>query len=231
MGVPFEIVGLRRYPVKSMSGEDVAVVDIDQRGLAGDRWFAVRDDEGHFASGKNTRRFRRRDPVFEYAATTTDDGVHITHQDGSFWAAGDPALDSHLSTRMGLPVHLAPEGEVPHQDMGSVSLIGTATLRWCAHEWGIDADPRRLRVNLVVDTTEPFVEESWITRTVTVGTATLRIAQRVPRCRMIDIAQDGVRATGGWLKPLAADREMAVAVYADVVRPGRLRLGDALRLI
>lgn len=231
MTVSYPLLGLRRYPVKSMAGEDLATARIDQRGITGDRWFAVRDENGHFASGKDTRRFRRHDEVFEYAATTIGDDVRVSHHDGSSWTIGDPALDAHLSTRMGQPVHIAAEDHVPHQDMGSVSIVGSATLRWCAQQWSIDADPRRLRVNLVIDTTEPFVEESWIGRDATVGTATLRIVQRIPRCRMIDIDQDGAQATGRWLKPLADERDMSIAVYADVVHAGHMHLEDRLTLL
>lgn len=45
---------------------------------------------------------------------------------------------------------------------------------------------------------------------------------------MIDIAQDGVRSGGQWLKPLVVEREMQLAVYAashradgQQVEPGR----------
>ncbi|MEU1107147.1 MOSC N-terminal beta barrel domain-containing protein [Streptomyces tibetensis] len=48
-----------RYPIKSTGGERLASVDVDERGLLGDRLYAVRDAQGRFGSGKNTRRFRR----------------------------------------------------------------------------------------------------------------------------------------------------------------------------
>ncbi len=57
---------IRRYPVKSMGGESMRSVDLDTRGLVGDRWFSVVDADGKLASGKNSRRFRRYDAVFEY---------------------------------------------------------------------------------------------------------------------------------------------------------------------
>lgn len=223
----FELQQIRRYPVKSMGGEDLMSVAVDGRGLAGDRLFAVRDGDGHFASGKNTRRFRRRDEVFEYQARTVDDHVEVSRNTAR-WFVGDPQLDDDLSRRMGLPVTVAVEGDVPHQDMGSISLVGTATLKWCADRWGVDADPRRLRVNLLIDTDEPFVEESWVGLDLTLGAVRLACVQPVPRCRMIDIDQDDVVARGNWLKPLARERRMNIAVYADVVQPGTLRLGDAL---
>ena len=48
-----------RYPIKSTGGEPLDEAAVDARGLVGDRLYAVRDTEGKFGSGKNTRRFRR----------------------------------------------------------------------------------------------------------------------------------------------------------------------------
>lgn len=218
---------IRRYPVKSMGGEHLKSVALDDRGLVGDRWFAVIDADGHLASGKNSRRFRRRDAVFEYAARTVSEDVLVSGAAGE-WTVGDPALDAHLSDAMCASVRVLPERSTPHQDAGSVSLVGTATLDWFAREWGIDADPRRLRVNLVVETDEPFVEETWVDRRVTIGGVTLLVVDRVPRCRMIDLAQDGATGEGRWLKPLAAERQQCAAMYADVLTPGEIRVGDVV---
>ncbi|GAB3621985.1 MOSC domain-containing protein [Mariniluteicoccus endophyticus] len=213
-----------RHPVKSMGGEELSHVELDERGIVGDRWYAVEDGDGHFASGKNTRRFRRRDAVFGFTAATVGEGVRVS--DGTHeWAVGDAALDAHLSELMGDPVRVLPERDVLHQDGGQVSLIGTATLAWCAERWGVDADPRRLRVNLVVETDEPFVEESWVGSNVSVGDVVLHVDARVPRCRMIDIQQVGVRADGAWLKPLGGERDACLAVYASVVSTGTLHAG------
>lgn len=225
-----EVVSLRRYPVKSMGGEALESTLIDERGLHGDRWYAVEDGEGHFASGKDTRRFRRRDTVFDYAARTVGDEVEVSGL-GGVWLAGDPALDAALSSRMSAAVRVLPEGDVPHHDAAAVSLVGTATLEWCARQWGIDADPRRLRVNVVIETSEPFVEETWVGRGIGVGTVGLEVTQRVERCRMIDIDQDGVLAQGGWLKPLGAEREVCVAVYASVAQTGTVAVGDSVRVL
>lgn len=224
-----QVAGVWRYPVKSMGGEALEQVALDARGLAGDRWFAVEDGDGHFASGKNTTRFRRRDPVFEYAARTTPAGIMVAGPEGE-WPVGAPALDATLSGRMGVPVTVAAEHAVPHQDQGQVSLVGTATLGWCAEQWEIDADPRRLRVNLLVETDEPFVEEIWAGRALEIGDARLTVVERVPRCRMIDVEQVGVAARGRWLKPLGRVRDTCIAMYADVARPGVVRLGDEVRV-
>ena len=224
------MVGVRRYPVKAMGGEDLDAVALDARGVVGDRWFAVVDDDGHFASGKNTRRFRRRDAVFGYAASTDAEGVVVEGEAGR-WRVGEAQLDAELSRSFGLSVRVRPEGAVSHFDDGAVSLVGTATLRWCEERWGIDADPRRLRANLVIETDAPFVEETWVGSSVAVGAAELRVVQRIERCRTIDLAQDGASGRGRWLKPLAAERDMRVAVYADVVVPGEVRVGDGVEVL
>ncbi|MEL4505794.1 MOSC N-terminal beta barrel domain-containing protein [Luteococcus sp. H138] len=223
--MPFRVTRIRRYPVKSMGGEELRFVQLDHRGVAGDRWFAVVDEEGHLASGKDSRRFRRHDEVFDFSARTDGFTVHVDG-DGQSWMAGDPELDAHLSARMGTPVSLRPEGPVPHHDGSPVSLVGSATLDWCAREWGIDADPRRLRVNVVLQTSEPFAEEAWVGLDLAFGIARLHVTERIPRCRMIDVPQDGAPAGDGWLKYLGRERDMNLGVYARVVTPAAITVGE-----
>lgn len=216
---------IRRYPVKAMGGEPLDSVWLDDRGLVGDRWYAVVDADGRLAAGKDSDRFRRRDTVFDYRARTADDGT-VSVTDGSqTWTVGDPELDAQLSAVMDAAVSVRAEHDVPHQDRGQVSIIGTATLRWCAQRWGGAADARRLRTNLVIDTDEPFHEESWIGHTVPLGSAQLTVVQRNRRCRVIDVAQDGVRPEARWLRPATAERDMSLAVYATVTQPGLITVG------
>lgn len=227
--MPFDVVALQRCPVKSMGGEALDRVELNHWGLVGDRWFAVENERGHFASGKRTRRFRRHDEVFAYQSMiTTDGGVEVCG-DGGSWRVGNTTLDDELTRALGLPVRVTPESSVPHQDAGSVSLVGTASLRWCSERLGVDAEPRRLRGNAVSESDEPFIEEQWIGRTICVGRCVLRVVARVERCRMIDIPQDNITPEHRWLKPLAEHRGMKLAVYADVVVPGQVRVGDTIR--
>lgn len=218
---------IRRYPVKAMGGESLERAVLDDRGLAGDRWFAVRDEDGRLASCKDTRRFRRRDAVTQFDARTAASG-EVRVSDGSrVHRVGDPALDAHLSQAMGAAVTVVPEGEVSHQDAGQVSLVGTATIAWCAQAWGVDLDVRRLRPNLVIRTDEPFIEEDWLGRHVMIGQAmVLRVIRRVSRCRTVDVAQDGVDPQRRLLPRLTQQRQGRLAVYADVVAAGTVTIGD-----
>ena len=84
------------------AGSLCASVEVDARGLVGDRWYAVVDGDGKLSSGKHSTRFRRRDAVFDFTSRTTDEGVRVTGRGGE-WRVGDPDLDQALSRRHGRP--------------------------------------------------------------------------------------------------------------------------------
>jgi uncharacterized protein YcbX len=220
---------IRRYPVKAMGGESLGSVWVEPRGLVGDRAYAVVDGDGKLATGKHSRRFRRRDEVFEFAARTTADGIRVSGRGGEWPAPGDE-VDRALSGAMAADVRVLPESTTPYFDAGAVSLVGSASLAWCRDHLGVDADRRRIRPNLVLETDEPFVEESWA-GLVAIGEVELRPVERIERCRMIDIAQEGLGRQGGWLKALTETREMNLGIYLDVVHAGTVTLGDEMRLV
>src|SRR2546422_9785728 len=60
------VVSLWRYPVKSMMGEELNATEITQRGLLGDRAYALVDSsDGKVATAKNPRKWPR---LFEFRA-------------------------------------------------------------------------------------------------------------------------------------------------------------------
>jgi uncharacterized protein YcbX len=64
------VVSLWRYPVKSMMGEELNAAGITERGLLGDRAYALVDtSDGKVASAKNPRKWSR---LFEFRAAFTD---------------------------------------------------------------------------------------------------------------------------------------------------------------
>jgi hypothetical protein len=225
------VSALWRFPVKSMAGERLADVDVDGRGLVGDRAWAVYDEQGRLASGKHTRRFRRMDPVFALAARTVGERVEVVLPDGRVVVAGESAADLALSDHFGEEVELAVEAATPHQDAGQVSIVGTATLHALGALLGVGAvDERHLRANLVVETEVPFEEETWCGREVAVGRQVrLAVTERVERCRMVDVEQADVPALEGLLRAVGQHRGLCAAVYADVVVPGVVAVGDELR--
>ncbi len=243
--MPLKVVGLNSYPVKSMLGVAHERLVFDARGAVGDRLWALRHADGKLSSGKNSRRFRRVPGMLEHVAAYDADGTpFVTAPDGEILRPGDPRIPE----RFGEGVELAREGAESHQDAAAVSLVGTASLRALGELLG-DADPvdvRRLRKNIVVETDEPWIEESWVGHEITIGGTgatgatggmgdtgvaeplRLRVTERVARCVMTTQAQTGLPADNRVLKTLTAARGMCIGVYADIVTPAPLAIGDTV---
>ena len=94
---------LRRYPVKSMLGEELRACQVTGRGIPGDRQLAlVHRETGKIASAKNPRLWRR---LLKLAAVSGPD-VKITFPDGTVLASTDHGIDAALSEFLGQPVTL-----------------------------------------------------------------------------------------------------------------------------
>jgi uncharacterized protein YcbX len=229
-----QLVEIRRYPVKSLLGEVVETTGVDSRGLAGDRLWAVRDTDGKFGSGKNTRRFRRMPGLFDLRAHTAAVAVPVVElPDGRRFAADDSAGHRAISDHLGRPVTLAPETAVPHHDEGPVSLITTAALRAVTGLAGAEinggpVDPLRFRANLLLDVPGVgFPEDDWSGRRLRIGPdVVLRVVRPLTRCVMIDMAQEQAPERRDLLKTLAEHNDMTFGVFAVVERPGTLSVGD-----
>lgn len=99
------VARLRRYPVKSMLGEDVAVSDVSFNGLAGDRSLAVVSlRTGKLASAKYPRLWRA---MLTLAASAADGAVRIRLPDGTIARSADAGVDEVLSVVLGEPVTLS----------------------------------------------------------------------------------------------------------------------------
>src|SRR5215216_6308451 len=65
------VVSLWRYPVKSMMGEELNASELTQRGLLGDRTYALVDAvDGKVASAKNPRKWSK---LFDFRAVFVEE--------------------------------------------------------------------------------------------------------------------------------------------------------------
>ncbi len=100
-----EVSSLLRFPVKSMLGETVDSVELGDRGVVGDRAYALIDDEsGKVISVKRPKRWLR---IFELTASSGPEGVHVGFPDGRVIGIEDPLLSSELSELFGRSVSVA----------------------------------------------------------------------------------------------------------------------------
>jgi uncharacterized protein len=136
-------------------------------------------------------------------------------------------LGEHLGKRVTLTA--APPAAVVYNGP-SVTLVGTASLRELGERAGLDlvAESARFRATLVVETDEPFVEETWLGHDLRAGDATLRAGVPIPRCAVIDHSPASgekdvrlLKALAGF-RPLNGAGEPAFGIYAQVVVAGRV---------
>jgi MOSC domain-containing protein len=224
---------LRRYPVKSLAGEALTSVVVDQRGVVGDRMWAVLDHDGKLGSGKSSRRFRKMDGLLRLTATLDGEVPVVGFPDGRRLRADELAAAEAMSAYVGRPVSLGREHDLPHHDEGPVHLVTTSSLAAARNDLGRDVPPVRMRPNLVLDTgPEPaLLEDGWVGRRLVVGAeVVLDVRGRMERCVMVGLEQVDEPAEPSLLGTLAALNDTCLGVVLDVVRGGRVSVGDEVRL-
>jgi uncharacterized protein YcbX len=189
-----QLTEIRRYPVKSMLGEVASTAEVGRRGLAGDRLWAVRDPDGKFGSGKNTRRFRRMPGLFRFGAYAAEPALVMELPDGRRFTADDAVGHQAVGEVLGHPVTPAREATVPHHDEGPVSLLTTASVRAFTElsggePGGGDIDPLRFRANLLIDMAgSGFPEDDWPGRRLRVGPGVILRVSKPPRMRSTPVS-------------------------------------------
>jgi uncharacterized protein len=128
--MPGTVTLLRRYPVKSMLGEDAGShAEVTAAGLAGDRTHAlIHTVTGRVVSAKNPRLWRAM--LLLQASAGPDGDVTITFPGGDTAAGADPGTDARLSGFLGQPVTLTAtpprDARMEHADPDDVIRHGVA---------------------------------------------------------------------------------------------------------
>jgi uncharacterized protein YcbX len=230
-----KVAALWRFPVKSLQGERVEVTEVDRRGLAGDRHWALVDP----ASGFTLTARRVPELLFASAALDGERGVRITLPDGS-----TPTNDADLSDWLGRAVRLVTAGqrgglyETPvdpeHEDgewrrwrgpggafhdsaRTQVSLISTGSL----NGW----DERRFRSNVVLEAAADD-EIGLVGSGLSIGSARLDVVKRIDRCVVVTRPQPGIERDLEVFRRLAREHETCIGVAAMVSSAGTIAVED-----
>ncbi|WP_156659728.1 MULTISPECIES: MOSC domain-containing protein [unclassified Mycobacterium] len=207
-----QVHSLLRYPVKSMLGEAVPSMFVDEHGAESDRRLALLDaTTGHVASAKNARLWRG---LLKCTANADAGRVSIGLPDGTSVTADDPGIDDLLSRLMGRPVRLIaqrPEGATlvrpdPEKllELGLDAEVSGRILEIAKATPGdaftdeaplhaittatlehIGVEALRYRPNLVITTPPgypPYGENDWVGGEIAVGDARLRVLTATSRC-------------------------------------------------
>ena len=223
-----------RYPIKSMAGESLNCARIGWHGVEGDRRLAFRRlaDRGAFPWLTESRlpELLLYEPIGRQDTTVEPLPTHIRTPDGKEYGLTDEALLKEIATRHRADVELMHLSHGIFEEAG-VSAITLGTIRSIAREVGHDADVRRFRSNLVIDTVR---DEYRIMGTLHgCGLSTIRPSGcRIKRPHCLAVRPGGIGSRvisstsyrpGGWLRTISHALSMVLGGYVSPVLVGRLK--------
>lgn len=206
--------GLWRYPVKSLAGEPIGSAMLTAGGIPGDRIVHVRGPEG-------VRTSRRQHRMLGLHGTLGPDGAPLV--DGHRWDSPDALRlvreaageDASLAAYDGverfdiLPLLVATDG--------AVAAFGR--------------DIRRLRPNLLIGGVDGMEEVNWEGAELHIGEAVIRLDSLRGRCPMTTVDPDTLVRDPEVLRDIGRRFGGRLALNAEVLHPGTIRVGEAVTLV
>lgn len=92
-------------------------------------------------------------------------------------------------------------------------------------------DVRRLRPNIVIGGVEGMEETTWPGAELHAGDAIIGLDSTRARCPMTTVDPDTLDRDPEVLRDIARRFRGKLALNADVLRPGMIRVGDAVRMV
>ena len=230
------VIGLWRYPVKSLQGEPLTDAVVGERGIEGDRRWGIVD----VATGLVLTARREPRLLHAWGRLTPDGGAEVVLPDGTTTAS-----DGDLSRWLGRDVVLraaggeeratyetptdfehehdapwvrwqGPVGTFHDSTRTRVSMVSVASMGL----W----DQRRFRANVVVDESD---EDDLVGTTVSVGGCVLDVVKQIDRCVVTTRPQPGgIERDLDVLRTITRERATFLGVGALVRRGGPVTLGD-----
>jgi len=235
---PMRVAQLWRYPVKSTGGEQLDVAEVDDRGIVGDRQWAIVD-----RSTAKTLTARREPRLLSaHSRLLSGGGCEIALADGEVLRD-----DDDLCRWLGYAVSLTrarpglqgtyeiaadfedetgsewvswdgPNGSFHDSTRTQISLLSLGRTR--------DWDPRRFRANVLLDAGD---ERDLIDTTIGIGSMAATVVKLIDRCVMTTRPQPGgIDRDLDVLRTINREHDGFLGVGALITRPGVVAVGDAI---
>jgi uncharacterized protein YcbX len=226
------ILSLHRWPVKSFGGERLDVMELDARGVPGDRAHALWLRGDKRVSARLVPGLLRWAARYDAPVDGTIPPPVLTAPGGATHRWGDPGLEDALSEDLGRDLALVRD-EGGQQDLPNTVLVTLeATRAGLERELAEPVDLRRFRPNIHVDLdTEPFAEAGWEGGRLRVGDAELELLHPCLRCSIVARDPDTNAKSPAVLKRLVREHGAVFGINARPVAPAAIRVGDPVELV
>ena len=252
------VVRFNVTPVKSTRLHHPDEIRLEAHGPVGDRAFFFVDGNGKRFSGATKAPIlpirASYDAELDHLELTLPNGIVIAGpptptDEGlivNFYGRPVPAhivdggFEEVLSEYAGHPLRLArPDRAGEALDVRPVTLVSLESVAELARQGGHEGalSPARFRMTIEIEGVgAPHEEDTWRSRRVRVGGATLLVETPVPRCVVTTLDTVTAKRDFPTLKVIKAyrgvspDGDLPFGMYAEVVEPGTVRVGDELEL-
>ena len=225
------VARLRRYPVKSMKGEDLDRALLSTSGMVGDRLYAFLDEnrknETKFPWGWITARQIPELLLFEPKYLRNDvKRLEFLSKEGRMSAE---EMIAYLTRKYSLKVSLKFDKE-GNFDSKPVSMIGLSTVRQLETESVEELDPERFRANIYAEWEDqrPFHEDDLVGNTLIIGNAKIKILEKNSRCSIPTLDPKTAKATPKIQENITRTHGGFTGVYASVEENGEVKVGDEI---
>ncbi len=246
---------LWRYPVKSLQGEQIESAEVTDV-IPGDRAWGVLDSEtGRLLSAKRVPKLLEGSAKLVNGGCVLSFGNKEFHNSDpqinaelSTWLDREVQIASPKSGEQATIEIEWDEGldEVPEQpeifefstspgwfydSSSSLHLIGSGTLTMLDSRVGDGAgDVRRFRPNIVVSTSEAFMEDEWVGKELLLGGVTVAVKKRTDRCIVITRPVGEYPASRKTLKYLSKNHQREAGLSLSPTKSGIMTVGDSVEI-
>jgi len=244
------VESLWQFPIKGLGGRrlDQTTLSVDQT-LPGDRRYALSTDsakaaktaDGVWLQKAHFLQLMQTDMLAALSCRFDGDKIEIQHNHKScFHGDLDNPNDrkkfeifmAHFLGRAGsapMRLHKIQKGAFTDQSDPLISLGGIASLDAFAAATKTKSDARRFRLNIMLATKKPFIENEWCGKRLQVGAAVIEIIDHVGRCAAINVNPETAKREPDHLaKMRQAFGHSDLGVFGRVVKGGAITPGDSV---
>ncbi|MCW2768344.1 MAG: domain containing protein [Nocardioides sp.] len=258
MPIDRTVTRLSITPVKGLLLHHPDSIDLTAQGAVGDRQFYLVDDAGQIQSCTHNPGLAGLEAAYDLESrrlqVTRGDQVLLggiiepsTAVSTDMWGlrtitsdvVANPLWSTFFSDTVGRRVHLV-QARGSAYDVWPVTLLGTSSVEELARQAGLSGvDSRRFRMLIEFSGGEPHLEDSWDGMVLEIGHAVLCGGGPVKRCAATTRNPDSGAVDLQTLRLITSYRGRqdsvfgvgaTFGVYADVIEPGTISVGDVLRV-